>query len=152
EEKKDTEDPGNEDIEALITEEPRVNQENDSVNSTNRVNDVSSNVNAASNEVNSVGRKSSIELPDDPNMPELEDISIFEDSNEKKIGAGVNLNNLESTFQVSPISITRIYKDHPFQQVIGDLHSTPQTRRMSKNLEARGLVSTVDQRTNHKDL
>nr|GEW07063.1 retrovirus-related Pol polyprotein from transposon TNT 1-94 [Tanacetum cinerariifolium] len=52
EEKKDTEDPRNEDSEAPIIEEPRVNQEKDSVNSTNRVNVVSSTINAASNEVN----------------------------------------------------------------------------------------------------
>nr|GEY65799.1 ribonuclease H-like domain-containing protein [Tanacetum cinerariifolium] len=82
EEKKNIEDPGNEDSEATIIEEPRFNQENESVNSTNRVNAVISTVNAASNEVNVVGRKLSIELLYDPNMPELEDISIFEDSNE----------------------------------------------------------------------
>nr|GEW02104.1 hypothetical protein [Tanacetum cinerariifolium] len=57
------------------------------------------NVTVASNEVNAVGRKSSIELLDDPNMPELEDISIFEDSNEDVFGAEADLNNLESTFQ-----------------------------------------------------
>nr|GEZ89245.1 retrovirus-related Pol polyprotein from transposon TNT 1-94 [Tanacetum cinerariifolium] len=96
--KKDTEDPGNEDSEAPIIEEPRVNQEKDSVYSTNRVNAVSSTVNTASNEVNAAGRKSSIELPDDPNMPELEDISIFKDSNEDVFGAEADLNNLESTF------------------------------------------------------
>ncbi|GJR07899.1 retrovirus-related pol polyprotein from transposon TNT 1-94 [Tanacetum coccineum] len=46
-------------------------EKDDNVNSTN-------NVNAAStNEVNVVGRKTSIELPDDPNMPELEDIVLF---------------------------------------------------------------------------
>nr|GEV46491.1 ribonuclease H-like domain, reverse transcriptase, RNA-dependent DNA polymerase [Tanacetum cinerariifolium] len=99
EEKKDTEDPKNEDSEAPITEELRVNQEKDNVNNTNRVNAVSSTVNAASNEVNDVGRKSSIELLDDPNMPELEDISIFKDSNEDVFGAEADLNNLESTFQ-----------------------------------------------------
>ncbi|GJU43104.1 hypothetical protein Tco_1200370 [Tanacetum coccineum] len=45
----------------------------DNVNSTN-------NVNAAStNEVNTIGGKTSIELPLDPNMPELEDYSIFKD-------------------------------------------------------------------------
>nr|GEV01313.1 hypothetical protein [Tanacetum cinerariifolium] len=48
EEKKDTESPGNEESEAPITEEPRVNQEKDNVNSTNRVNVVSLTVNAAS--------------------------------------------------------------------------------------------------------
>nr|GEU66050.1 reverse transcriptase domain-containing protein [Tanacetum cinerariifolium] len=127
-------------------------EEKDSVNNTNRVNDVSSTVNAASNEVNDVGRKSSIKLPDDPNMPELKNISIFEDLNEDIFGAEADLNNLESTFQVSPIPIIRIQKDHPLQQIIRDLHSAPQTRIMSKNLEEHGLVSTVNQRKNHKDL
>nr|GEV95702.1 hypothetical protein [Tanacetum cinerariifolium] len=100
EEKKDAEDLGNEDNEAPRTEEPRVNKKKDSVNSTNRVNVVSSTVNAAINEVNAIGRKSSIELPDDPNMPELEDISIFKDSNRDVFGAEADLNKLESTFQV----------------------------------------------------
>nr|GEV31834.1 retrovirus-related Pol polyprotein from transposon TNT 1-94 [Tanacetum cinerariifolium] len=100
EETKDTEDPRNEDSEAPITEEPRVNQEKDSVNNTSRVNAVSSTINTASNKVNAIGRKSSIELLDDPNMPELEDISIFQDSNEDVFGAEANLNNLESTFQM----------------------------------------------------
>nr|GEV76332.1 ribonuclease H-like domain-containing protein [Tanacetum cinerariifolium] len=122
-------------------------QEKDSVNSTNRVNVVSSTVNAATNEVNAVSRKSSIELLDDPNMPELEDISTFKDSNKDVFGAEADLNNLESTFQVIPITIIRIHKDHDVQHVIGDLHSAPQTRRMLKNLEEHGLVSTVDQRT-----
>nr|GEV70458.1 putative ribonuclease H-like domain-containing protein [Tanacetum cinerariifolium] len=97
--KKDTEDPGNKDSEALITEEPRVNQEKDGLNSTNRVNAISSIVNAASNEVNAVGRKSSIKLSDDLNMPELEDINIFKDSNKDVFGVDADLNNLESTFQ-----------------------------------------------------
>nr|GEV22450.1 hypothetical protein [Tanacetum cinerariifolium] len=99
EEKKDNEDLGNEDSKAPITEEPRVNQENDSVNSTNRVNAVSLTVNAASNGVNVVGRKTSIELFHDPNMHELEDISIFEDLNKDVFGEEADLNNLESNFQ-----------------------------------------------------
>nr|GEW10671.1 ribonuclease H-like domain-containing protein [Tanacetum cinerariifolium] len=37
---------------------------------------------------------------DDPNLPELEDISIFEDSNGDVFGAEADLNNLESTFQM----------------------------------------------------
>nr|GEW17796.1 copia protein [Tanacetum cinerariifolium] len=43
--------------------------------------------------------KSSIKLSDDLNMPKLEDISIFEDSNEDVFGAKADLNSLESTFQ-----------------------------------------------------
>ncbi|GJY44852.1 putative reverse transcriptase, RNA-dependent DNA polymerase [Tanacetum coccineum] len=55
EEKKDAEDPENEDNEVPNTEEPRVNQEKDeSVNSTNNINTVSSTVNTASIEDNAV--------------------------------------------------------------------------------------------------
>nr|GEU79248.1 putative ribonuclease H-like domain-containing protein [Tanacetum cinerariifolium] len=80
-------------------QEPKNQEEKANVNNTNRVNVVSSAVNAANIEVNVVGRKSSIELLDDPNMPE-EDVSIFEDSNEDVFGAEADLNNLESTFQI----------------------------------------------------
>nr|GEY31523.1 hypothetical protein [Tanacetum cinerariifolium] len=107
-----------------------------------------STVNATSNEINVVGRKSSIELPDDLNMPDLEDISILEESNEDVFGAEAHLNNMETTFQVSPIPTTRIHKDHPFKQIIRDIHSAPQTRRMTKSMTDHGIdndiYSTVD--------
>ncbi|GKD46230.1 putative ribonuclease H-like domain-containing protein, partial [Tanacetum coccineum] len=116
-------------------------EKEDNVNSTN-------NVNAAStDEVNAVGEKTSIELPFDPNMPALEDYR--DDEND---GAEADMNNLDTTIQVSPIPTTRIHKDHPLDQVIRDLQSTTQTRRMSKKLEEHGFVSTIQQRTNHKDL
>ncbi|GKF46838.1 hypothetical protein Tco_0136640, partial [Tanacetum coccineum] len=50
-------------------------------NNTNNVNAVSSTVDAARIEVNVVDPKSSIELPDDPNMHELEDI-VYSDDDE----------------------------------------------------------------------
>nr|GFB06258.1 ribonuclease H-like domain, reverse transcriptase, RNA-dependent DNA polymerase [Tanacetum cinerariifolium] len=103
------------------------------------VNAVLSTVNTASNEVNDVGRKASIKLPDDSDMPELEDISIFKNSNEDVFGADADLNNLELTFQVSHIPTTRIHKDHPLEQVIRDLHSAPQARKMYI-LDERGIV------------
>nr|GEU91035.1 hypothetical protein [Tanacetum cinerariifolium] len=55
-----------------------------------------------------------------------------------------DFHNLDSTFQVSHILTTRIHKDHPLKQVIGDLHLAPQTRRMTKNLEERGLQALKD--------
>ncbi|GJW26736.1 putative ribonuclease H-like domain-containing protein [Tanacetum coccineum] len=39
----------------------------------------------------------------------------------------------------SPNPTTRIHKDHPLDQVIGDLQSATQTRKMSKNLEKHGF-------------
>ncbi|GJW93147.1 putative ribonuclease H-like domain-containing protein [Tanacetum coccineum] len=83
-------------------------------------------------------------------MPELEDYSIFKD--DEDVGAEADMHNLDTTIQVSPILTTRIHKDHPLDQVIGDLQSSTQTRRMSKSLEEHGFVSTIQQRTNHKDL
>ncbi|GJU11171.1 retrovirus-related pol polyprotein from transposon TNT 1-94 [Tanacetum coccineum] len=83
----------------------------------------------------------------------LEDYSIFDYSNnDEDDGVEADMNNLDTTIQVSPITTTRIHKDHPLDQVIGDLQSSTQTRRMSKNLEEHGFVSTIQQRTNHKDL
>ncbi|GJV91528.1 putative ribonuclease H-like domain-containing protein [Tanacetum coccineum] len=113
------------------------------------INTVSPTVNAAGIEVNVVNPKSSIELPDDPNMPELED--IFYSNDDEDVGAEADINNLDAFMPVSPIPTTRIHKDHLVEQIIGDLHSAPQTRRMTKNLEEHGLFSSVQQRINHKD-
>ncbi|GJR71271.1 putative ribonuclease H-like domain-containing protein [Tanacetum coccineum] len=123
EEKKDAEDPMNEngnqtkgkDSEILSTEEPRkdqrVNQELDASinntnninsasdgNSTNNVNAVSSTVNAVVTEVNVVDPKTSIKLPNDPNMPELEDI-VYSDDDED-VGAEADMNNLDAFMPV----------------------------------------------------
>ncbi|GJS16293.1 putative ribonuclease H-like domain-containing protein [Tanacetum coccineum] len=54
-------------------------------------------------------------------------------------GAEADMNNLDTTIQVSPIPTTRIHKDHPLDQVIGDLQSATQTRKMSNNLEEHGF-------------
>ncbi|GKC16032.1 ribonuclease H-like domain-containing protein [Tanacetum coccineum] len=55
-------------------------------------------------------------------------------------GAEADMNNLDTTIQVSPNLSTRIHKDHPLDQVIGDLQSATQTRRMSYNLEEHGFT------------
>ncbi|GJZ45734.1 putative ribonuclease H-like domain-containing protein [Tanacetum coccineum] len=157
----DDADPRNEDSEVPSIEEPRVNQEKDDNvsstnnvntasdgNNTNNVNDVSSTVNAADIEVNAVDPKSSIELPDDPNIPELEDIVYSDDVD---VGAEADMNNLDAFMPVSPIPTTRIQKDHPIEQIIRDLKSAPQTRKMTKNMTERAMFSSVQQRTNHKD-
>nr|GEV26693.1 hypothetical protein [Tanacetum cinerariifolium] len=123
-------------------------QENeDNVNITNNVNAV------GTNEVNVVGANTSNELPFDPEIPALEDISTFNfSSDHENEDEMANINNLDTTIQASPNTTTRIHKDHPLDQVIGDLHSTTQTRNMLKNLKEHRLVTTIHQRTNHKDL
>ncbi|GKD34809.1 putative ribonuclease H-like domain-containing protein, partial [Tanacetum coccineum] len=100
EEKKDVEDPGNESgnpTEGKDSEVP----------------------------INAVDPKTSIELPNDPNMPELEDIVYSDDA--ENVGAKADMNNLDTSMPVNPITTTRIHKDHPIEQIIGDLNSAPQT-------------------------
>ncbi|GJV44375.1 hypothetical protein Tco_1428911 [Tanacetum coccineum] len=84
-------------------------------------------------QINAVGRKASIELLDNLNMPTLEDI-VYSDDDED-VGAEANMNNLDAFMPVSPILTTRVHKDHPVEQIIRDLNLAPQTRRMTKNLE-----------------
>ncbi|GJW34321.1 ribonuclease H-like domain-containing protein [Tanacetum coccineum] len=129
-EKKVTEEPGKEGGDPSKEDERDDQEKNASVNNTN-------NVNAAStNKVNVVGRKASIKLLDDPNMPALEDI-VYSDDDED-VGAEADMNNLDAFMPVSPIPTTRVHKDHSIEQIIRDLNLAPQTRRMTKNLEEHG--------------
>ncbi|GJW90727.1 putative ribonuclease H-like domain-containing protein [Tanacetum coccineum] len=90
---------------------------------------------------------------DDGSKPSSDDEKkVDEDHFDEDDGAEADMNNLDTTNQVSPNPTTRIHKDHPLDQVIGDLQSATQTRKMTKNLEEHGFVSTIQQRTNHKDL
>ncbi|GKB34654.1 ribonuclease H-like domain-containing protein [Tanacetum coccineum] len=67
-------------------------EKEDNVNNTNNVNA------AGTNEVNAVGGKISIELPFDPNMPALEDYSIFDFSrDDEDDGTVADMNNLDTT-------------------------------------------------------
>ncbi|GJT81914.1 reverse transcriptase domain-containing protein [Tanacetum coccineum] len=54
---------------------------------------------------------------------------------------------------VSPIPTTKIHKDHPKDQIIRDINSATQTRRMTKISEEHVMVSYIkkQRRTNHKD-
>ncbi|GJT15515.1 ribonuclease H-like domain-containing protein [Tanacetum coccineum] len=134
------------DNEKKITKEPGkeggdLSNKNDSVNNTNNVNTVNSTVNTASIEVNDVSSNISIELPNDLNMPELEDILYSDDYED--VGTEADMNNLNTFMHVSPIPTTRIHKYYPVEQIIRDMNSTPQTRRITKNLEEHGLFSSV---------
>nr|GEV06427.1 ribonuclease H-like domain-containing protein [Tanacetum cinerariifolium] len=132
------------DSEKKVDEDPRQESkcedqdQDDNVNNTN-------NVNAAStNGVNIVSENISNELPFDPNMPALEDISTFnfsgdyEDDDEED-----DMNNIDTKIQVRLVPTRIIHKDHPLDQVIGDLHSTTQTRNMSNNLEEHSSVCAL---------
>ncbi|GKC93034.1 hypothetical protein Tco_1158476, partial [Tanacetum coccineum] len=69
---------------------------------------------------------------DDPNMPNLEEIVYLDD--DEGVDAKADMTNLDTNIFVSPTLTTRIHKDHPLEQIIRDIHSAPQTRRMTKNV------------------
>ncbi|GJU46028.1 putative ribonuclease H-like domain-containing protein [Tanacetum coccineum] len=158
-EKKTTKDPTKEDdkddqdlreFERLIIQgkEAEIN-----INSTNSVSAVSSPVNTTGtkdadvNSTNSIYTASPLinldglsyfnaNPPDDPKMPNLEDTGIFGGAyDDEDFVARGDMNNLESSMPVSPIATTRVHKDHPVEQIIGDLHLAPQIRKMTKNSE-----------------
>ncbi|GKA62675.1 putative ribonuclease H-like domain-containing protein [Tanacetum coccineum] len=123
--------------------------------STNRVSTISPSVSATRQSFDNAN-----DLLTDPFMLDLEGTvdllntgifsSAFDDEDE---GAEVDINNMETTMNVSPIPITRIHKDHPKDQIIGDINSATQTRRMTKISKEHALVSYINKqrRTNHKD-
>nr|GEY27072.1 hypothetical protein [Tanacetum cinerariifolium] len=135
-----------------VDEDPRQESECKDQETTYNMN-ITNNVNTAGiNEVNAVGENTNNELPFDLEMPKLEDLSTFNFSSDHEDGdEEANMNNMDTTIQVSPIATTRIHKDHLLDQVIGDLHSTTQTRHMSKNLEEHGAIGTKLVFKNKKD-
>ncbi|GJT14597.1 putative ribonuclease H-like domain-containing protein [Tanacetum coccineum] len=132
-----------------------VQQKEGYANNTNRDSTVSPSVSAAGQSFTNAD-----DLPTDPLMPDLEDTAnllntgIFSGAyDDEDVGAEADLNNLETTMNVSPIPITRIHKDHPKDQIIGDINSATQTRRMTKISKELAMVSYIkkQRRTNHKD-
>ncbi|GJY77113.1 putative ribonuclease H-like domain-containing protein [Tanacetum coccineum] len=117
------------------------------VNTTDNVNAVSSTVNAAGiNEVNAVGGKTSTEPPYDPNMPALKDDSIFDFlTNDEDDDAVAGMNNLDTTIQVSPNPTTRIHKDHPLDQVIGDLQSATTNKKNVQRAIGRNMGYCIEE-------
>nr|GEW26026.1 hypothetical protein [Tanacetum cinerariifolium] len=104
-----------------------------STNSTNSFNAAGPSDNAVSPNFEIGGKYSFVDpslYPDDPNMPALKDIVYLDDA--KDVGAEADFSNLETSITVNPIPTTKVHKDHPVTQIIGDLTSAPQTRSMER--------------------
>ncbi|GJR30222.1 hypothetical protein Tco_1106454 [Tanacetum coccineum] len=98
--------------------------------------------------------KNAFTLPPVSNVTPMDDTRIFGNAyDDEDMGAEADLNNLETTMNVSPIPTTRIGKDHPKDQIIGDFNSTIQTRRMTKISDEYAIVCYINKqrRTNHTD-
>nr|GEW86453.1 ribonuclease H-like domain-containing protein [Tanacetum cinerariifolium] len=96
-------------------------------NNTNSFNDASPSDNAVSPNFEIGGKSSFVDpsqYPDDLDMPALEDIVYSDD-----VGAEADFSKLETNISVSPIPATKVHKDHPISQIIGELTTAPQTRK-----------------------
>nr|GEX83152.1 hypothetical protein [Tanacetum cinerariifolium] len=85
--------------------------------------------------------------PDDPDMPEWEDIVYLDD--EEDVAAEVDLSNLETNIHVSPIPIIKVHKDHPVNLIIGDLNSALQTRSMTRMVKEQGGLHQINDEDFH---
>nr|GEW11092.1 hypothetical protein [Tanacetum cinerariifolium] len=84
------------------------------------------------------------DYPSDPLLLNLEDTRIFDDAyDDRDEGVKADYKNLETVISVSPIPYTRVHKDHPKEQIIGEVHSVVQTRKKAKQNEA-GFLTFIN--------
>ncbi|GJY53723.1 putative ribonuclease H-like domain-containing protein, partial [Tanacetum coccineum] len=110
-------------------------------NSTNRDSTVSPSISTVGQSFTTID-----DLLTDHLMPDLEDTADLLNTgilsgpyDDEDVGAEADLNNLETTTNVNPIPTTKIHKDHPKDQIIGDINSATQTRRMTKIFEEHAM-------------
>nr|GFB00262.1 putative ribonuclease H-like domain-containing protein [Tanacetum cinerariifolium] len=94
-------------------------------------NNSSNGVNAASSSVSTIGHNF------------INNTNDFSATGPSNTAAKADINNMESIISVSPIPTTRIHKDHPTSQIIGDLSLTTQTRSMARVVSDQGGLSQM---------
>nr|GEV46007.1 hypothetical protein [Tanacetum cinerariifolium] len=67
-------------------------------------------------------------------------------------GVEVDISNISTTYHVPTTPNTRIYKDHSLDNVIGDMQSGVQTRRMTVTTDEQGFISAIYEEKTHEDL
>ncbi|GJY94464.1 putative ribonuclease H-like domain-containing protein [Tanacetum coccineum] len=70
-------------------------------------------------------------------MPDLEDTANLQDTgifgnayDDEDVGAEADINNFETTMSVIPITTTRIHKDHPKDQILGEMEPKKVTQAL----------------------
>ncbi|GKF38140.1 hypothetical protein Tco_0118201 [Tanacetum coccineum] len=72
-------------------------------------------------------------------------VEFFSDEDEPE----VDLGNITNSYTVPTTPNTRIHKGHPIENVIGDVKSSVQTRRMTKPTFEQGFLSAVYEQKTH---
>nr|GFC07702.1 hypothetical protein [Tanacetum cinerariifolium]GFC09049.1 hypothetical protein [Tanacetum cinerariifolium] len=124
---------------ALVFGESRINDQDVNTAGTS-INTVSTNVNIGSLNINTV----SLSVTTAP----LEATHADHFGDETK----VDMSNIYTTYLVPSIPNTRIHKDHSLDNVIDDVQSGVQTRRMTKTTNEQGFISVVYKGKAHEDL
>ncbi|GKF49873.1 putative ribonuclease H-like domain-containing protein, partial [Tanacetum coccineum] len=116
------------------------------------VNIVSPDVNTSHFKLNTVDLSVNTANSYDPDSPkdmfkmgsshtlEATHVDFFSDEDELE----VDLGNITNSYTVPPTPNTRIHKDHPITNVIRDVKSTIQIRRMIKSTSEQGFLSAVE--------
>ncbi|GJZ60861.1 putative ribonuclease H-like domain-containing protein, partial [Tanacetum coccineum] len=116
------------------------------------INSASPDVNTSSLKLNVVGPLVNIASLNEQDNPkdmftmgashtlEATHIEFFSDEDEPD----VDLGNITNSYTVPTTPNTRIHKDHPIDNVIGDVKSSAQTRRMTKPTSEQGFLSDIE--------
>ncbi|GJS13726.1 putative ribonuclease H-like domain-containing protein [Tanacetum coccineum] len=149
--KQDEDGPDNENVEQDKFEDD---------SSTKDVNAAGQHVNTASPEVNIVGPSVNTTSSYDQDSPkdmftigashtlEVTHVEFFNDNDKPK----VNVGNIINSYTVPNTPNTRIYKNHLIENVIVDVKSSVQTRRMTKPTSKQGFLSDVYEQKTHDTL
>nr|GEV12749.1 hypothetical protein [Tanacetum cinerariifolium] len=85
---------------------------------------------------------------------ELGSVDFFGVDNDMRSlnGVEVDTSNISTTYPVPTTPNTRIHKDHSLDNVIGDMQSGVQTRRMTITTDEQGFISAIYKEKTHEDL
>nr|GEV75858.1 hypothetical protein [Tanacetum cinerariifolium] len=114
-----------------VSERSAIDDQKRTDSSTQDVNTVGPSINTANININTGSLNINIVGSNDLSIPSLEETSIFDDVyDDTEVGVEADINNLELSTLVSHIPTIRVHKDHPKEQIIGELNLATQTRRM----------------------
>ncbi|GJW81046.1 putative ribonuclease H-like domain-containing protein [Tanacetum coccineum] len=105
-------------------------------------------VNTASRDETTINTASSKDKSGASPILEATHLEYFNDEDEPE----VDLGNILSSYTVPTTPNTRIHKDYPIKNVIGDVNSSVQTRRMSNPTSEQGFISAFYEGKTHEDL
>nr|GEU73660.1 hypothetical protein [Tanacetum cinerariifolium] len=139
-------DDGNKDIDGPSTEREIDNQERPNAeNSTKDVNIVGTSINTSSSNIN-------IASPTVNSVRQSDDFSGVDNDMTILDGVEVDIGNISATYPVLTTPNTRIHKDYSLDNVIGDIQSSVQTKRMTIITYEQGFISAIYEEKTHKDL